>query len=238
MTSFKYFDFEKEMIYNNKHIKIIENYNKDKYDFRKYISECFDINIRKLDEIHNLGFVYDVFQEFGPDTKTWYHEKFYKYLKSEKGENMQNMYDNLIKDVILPYLKLNEALVQKFPSFRIQLPDNVAVAKCHNDHSLGHPYGEINFIYSITDMFDTNTIYIEKTTGKKDFIKMTLNSNNNISFNGNQNLHYNKINETGKTRMSMDYRILPMNYIPEHETSSHSTDTKFINGCYYKYMRM
>ena len=83
---------------------------------------------------------------------------------------MKNIYNNLIKEVILPYLGLKEALVQQFPSFRIQLPNNVAVAKAHTDSSLGHPYGEINFTYSITDMFDTNTIYIEKTTGKKDFI--------------------------------------------------------------------
>ena len=104
MNNSNNFNFEKEMTYNNKHIKLVENNNKDKYDFRKYISECFNINISKLDEVHNLGFVYDVFKEFGPDTQTWYHETFYKYLKSEKGQNMQKMYDDLIKDIILPYL--------------------------------------------------------------------------------------------------------------------------------------
>lgn len=236
------FNFEEEMVYNKKHVNIVNNYDKSKYDFRMYIKECFNVEIDKLDQLHelgiSLGYNYDVHKEFGPDTQTWYHETFYKYIKSDKGKNIKNMYDNLIKDVILPYLNLKEALVQKFPSFRIQLPNNVAVAKCHCDSELGHPYGEINFTYSITDMFDTNTIYIEKTTGSKDFIQMPLQANNNISFNANQNLHYNEINITGKTRLSMDYRILPINYIPKQETSSHSTNTKFIDGEYYKYVKI
>ena len=232
------FNFENEMIHGKKHVNIIENYDKEKYDFRTNIAKCFKINVEQLNTIHDLGHKYDVFQEFGPDTQTWYHETFYKYLKNEQGGlEMQKKYDNLIQEVILPYLGLKEALVQSFPSFRIQLPNNVAVAKCHNDHSLGHPYGEINFTYSITDMFNTNTIYIEKTTGKEDFIPIELHANNHISFNGNQNLHYNKLNDTGKTRMSMDYRILPMNYLPEQETSSHSTNTKFVDGGYYKYVK-
>ena len=49
---------------------------------------------------------------------------------------------------------------QKFPSFRVQLPGNIAVAKPHTDHSLGHPIGEINFTYTFTDMYDTNSIFI------------------------------------------------------------------------------
>ena len=228
------FNFKEEMEYGKKHVNIINNYNNNKYDFRECIAECFNININELDEIHNLGYTYNVFEEFGPDTQTWYHQTFYKYLKSESGIKMKNIYNNLIKEVILPYLGLKEALVQQFPSFRIQLPDNVAVAKVHTDSSLGHPYGEINFTYSITDMFDTNTIYIEKTTGKKDFIPMEIKANNNISFNANQNLHYNKLNKTNNTRMSMDYRILPLNYKPKEETSSHSTNTKIIDGAYYK----
>lgn len=232
------FNFEKEMIYGEKHVNIIENYDKNKYDFRNSIAECFNIDPSTLNEIHNLGYKYEVFKEFGPDTQTWYHSTFYKYLKGENGEKIQEIYDNLIKEVILPYLGLKEALVQKFPSFRIQLPNNIAVAKVHTDNSLGHPYGEVNFTYSITDMFDTNTIFIEKTTGEKDFIPMPMKANNNISFNANQNLHYNELNKTGKTRMSMDYRILPMNYIPKKETSSHSTNTKFVDGEYYKYIKI
>lgn len=230
------FDFENEMKINKRHMDIIKDYEKNKYDFRKYIKECFEIE--HLDEIHNLGYKYDIFKEFGEDTQTWYHDKFYKYIKSEKGKEIYEMYNSLIKEVIMPYLGLKEALVQKFPSFRIQLPENIAVAKKHNDNSLGHPYGEINFTYSITDMYDTNTIFIEKESGSKDYLPIILNANNNICFNGNQCLHYNELNKTKKTRMSMDYRLLPLNYLPDIESSSVSTKTKFKDGEYYSFIKL
>ena len=49
-------------------------------------------------------------------------------------------------------------------------------------------------------------------------------------------LNYNELNTTGKTRMSMDYRILPVNYYPKEESFSYSTKTKFVDGGYYKFM--
>ena len=67
---------------------------------------------------------------------------------------------------------------------------------------------------------------------------MEIKANNNISFNANQNLHYNKLNKTNNTRMSMDYRILPLNYKPKEETSSHSTNTKFVDGAYYRLIKI
>ena len=35
--------------------------------------------------------------------------------------------------VPMPYLNLNEALVQKFPTFRVMLPNNVAIVIEHHD---------------------------------------------------------------------------------------------------------
>mgnify|MGYP003644835820 FL=1 len=226
------FNFSKEMVFGKKHMDIVKNYDNSKYDFRPFIKECFEIKF--LDMIHENNPTYDVFKEFGPDVQTWYHETFYKYLKNENGDRMQKMYDKLIKEVILPYLGLKKALVQKFPSFRIQLPGNKAVAKMHNDHSLGHPVGEINFTYSLTDMRDTNTIYIEDMPRTSNFLPINLIENNNICFNGNLCMHYNEINETGKSRMSMDYRILPLEYMPKIDIFSHSTKQKFVDGGYYK----
>ena len=36
----------------------------------------------------------------------------------------------------------------------------------------------------------------------------------------------------------MDYRILPMNYVPNIESFSHSTNKKFIDGEYYKLVNL
>ena len=70
---------------------------KAKYDKNAKTKHLLPVDLpkNKLNEIHNLGYKYEVFKEFGPDTQTWYHSTFYKYLKSEKGEKMQKIYDNL-----------------------------------------------------------------------------------------------------------------------------------------------
>lgn len=228
------FNFSKELVYGKKHLKILEDYDKEKYDFRRFARDCF--SIENLNEVHTNNPTYNVFEEFGPDVNTWYHNTFYDYYRGVNGPKMQDMYDNMIKEVVLPYLGLNEAYVQKFPSFRVQLPDNIAVAKMHTDNSLGHPCGEINLMYAFTDMYDTNTVLIETMPRSKDFVKMELNANDTISFNGNLCMHYNELNTTGKTRMSMDYRILPVNYYPKEDCYSHSTKKKFVDGGYYKFM--
>ena len=40
---------------------------------------------------------------------------------------MEKEYHRFVKDIILPYLGLTEVLVQKFPTFRVQLPNNLAI---------------------------------------------------------------------------------------------------------------
>jgi len=44
------FNFENEMIHGKKHVNIIENYDKEKYDFRTNIAKCFTpLNILNAD---------------------------------------------------------------------------------------------------------------------------------------------------------------------------------------------
>tara|TARA_B100001063_G_C16775120_1_gene564662 strand:+ start:4988 stop:5701 length:714 start_codon:yes stop_codon:yes gene_type:complete len=231
------FIFHEEMVYGKKHVNKL-SYDNSKYDFRDIVKNCF--KVKDLSVVHKNNPEYDVFKEFGPDVQTWYHDTFYNYLKTtDEGSNMQKMYDNLVVEVILPYLGIKEALVQKFPSFRVQLPGNIAVAKMHTDNSLGHPIGEINFTYAFTDMFDTNTIWIEKMPRLKDFVPINQEANSITSFNANLCMHYNKLNETGKTRMSMDFRVLPLNYYDKDKVlSSHSTKQKFVDGGYYELFKI
>ena len=225
------FNFAEEMVLGKKHVNIVK-YDNNSYDFRPFARECFDIE--DLCKVHFNNPKYDKFVEFKTDVQTWYHKTFYTYLDSEKGKAMQALYDKLIVDVILPYLGINEALVQKFPSFRVQLPDNVAVAKIHTDNSLGHPFGEINFTYTFTEMKDTTSILIEKMPTFNEFTKIEADENSIVSFNANLCRHYNEVNKTGKTRMSMDFRILPLNYKPQDDGFSHTSNKKFVDGGYYK----
>lgn len=212
------------------HLRCV-HYNNDLYDFRSNLRDCFQVE--NLDQLHNIG--EDVqFDTFGSDTDTWYHKQFYSYVSSYNGAHMKQKYFQLVREVILPYLGINQALVQTFPSFRIQLPEKRAVAHPHTDYELNHPYGEINFTYAFTDMYETNTIVIETSPGNNQYKRIILDENNIMSFNGNQCRHYNDINKTGKTRVSMDFRVLPLNYFnPDNVKNSYSSSRKFSDGGYY-----
>ena len=159
------------------------------------------------------------------------------YLKSELPHCKALPYLPSTNLEIKPYLDIDEALVQKFPSFRVQLPYNVAVAKIHTDNSLGHPFGEINFTYTFTEMKDTTSILIEKMPTFNEFTKIEADENSIVSFNANLCRHYNEVNKTGKTRMSMDFRILPLNYKPQDDGFSHTSNKKFVDGGYYKLLK-
>ena len=230
------FDFATEMVYGKKHMCKL-NYDKNKYKFVDLVTQLFGI---ELNELHNIKKnEYEVFSEVGKDSNTEFHKKFYKRL--DEGWEIQDEYEKFVKEVVLPFLNLNDAMVQKFPTFRVMLPNNVAIVVKHHDtddlHK--HPNGEINFIMGLTDMYDSNTVHVEKMPRLDEYVDVTLNKGETICFNGNKCDHYNEINKTGNTRVSFDFRILPMNYYNDnYNKTSASTNTKYIEGGYYKRIKM
>ena len=139
--------------------------------------------------------------------------------------------------MVLPYLGLSEALVQRFPTFRVKLPDNVASSTKHYDSDPlhKHPTGEVNFIYALTDMYDSNSLNVEKMPRLEQYETLDLKAGECISFNGNKCTHFNEINQTGKTRLSLDFRILPLNYFDaSYEVCSATKQSKFDETGYYK----
>ena len=81
--------------------------------------------------------------------------------------------------------------------------------------------------------FDTNTINVEKMPRLGEYVKINLNAGETICFNGNKCNHNNEINKTGFTRVSFDFRVLPLNYYQSnYEKTSASTNTKYIEGGY------
>jgi len=52
---------------------------------------------------------------------------------------------------------------------------------------------------------------------------------------GNRCAHFNKHNDTGQTRVSFDFRVLPAKfYNPEYSKTTATTKKKFLIGEYYK----
>tara|TARA_B100000401_G_C52755828_1_gene695642 strand:- start:450 stop:1130 length:681 start_codon:yes stop_codon:yes gene_type:complete len=213
-------------------------FDKKKFPFSELTEKIFNHNLNNLHELTDKE--YPLFTTLGKDTNTNLHTQFYNYIDNENDE-IKVLYDKFIEEIIFPYLNLKEGLYQVFPTFRVMLPNNLAVVKKHYDSDIEHkhPKGEINFIISLTDMYDTNSIWYETIPRLSDFKPMNLKAGDVYCFCGNLCEHYNKINETGKTRVSMDFRVLPLHCISEtNEKVSVTTGKKFSDGGYYKKLKI
>lgn len=73
----------------------------------------------------------------------------------------------------------------------------------HNDCDYNHQQSEINFWLPLTDVFGSNTMWVESEENKNDFHPVTLKYGEYISFYGNKCRHYTIPNVTDKTRMSL-----------------------------------
>tara|TARA_B110000008_G_C16974024_1_gene565101 strand:+ start:3790 stop:4491 length:702 start_codon:yes stop_codon:yes gene_type:complete len=216
----------------NKKVK----YDKNKYPFVNITKKIFDCS---LSEIHTLTDKnYPLFTVLGKDTHTNLHKIFYTHI-DEVDSILKELYKKFIKEIIFPFLNLKEGLYQVFPTFRVMLPNNVAVVKKHYDSDIEHrhPKGEINFVIALTEMYDTNSIWSESYPRLGDFKPFNLTSGDVYCFCGNLCEHFNKINRTGKTRISMDFRILPNYCVTEiNHVKSVTTGKKFSAGGYYDYL--
>ena len=216
-------------------------YDTNQYKFNELVKKIYDCELENLHSIKERD--YNLFTEIGNDSNTEFHNKFYENYRNG-WDDLVNTYKRFVYTEIYPLVKKitgeTEFAYQTFPSFRVQLPNNVAVVKYHydSDDEHCHPEGEINFVLALTKMFDTNTIWAESLPFANDFTPLKMDVGEYVCWNFNKCHHGNKINETGCTRVSFDFRILPLSkYTSDNITkASASTNTKFKIGNYYSYL--
>ena len=228
--------------------KVIGDIYKEKYDFND-----------ELDNIHKLldnDLITDIQKDyyknipiFGKtDRKSFLVQDFYKYYDS--NDIIKSKYIDFIKKYIKPIFNNDEILYQTTPNIRFHLPNCTNIGKrdtdpnseiigLHCDSEFNHPETEINIILPITDMYDTNSIYfnnIENTLNYKDYNNLNINKNQIYLGYFNKINHYNRINETNKTRVSFDFRIILKSMYLDTDKTSVTNKTKFKIGDYYSYI--
>ena len=211
----------------------ILKYSEEDYPFRGLIWQLF--GFWNLDMLHTKWETdYGLFDKPSKDSDTIYHKIFYDTMRSG-WTDFTNVYKYFINNFVQE--KIGEPIIyQKWPTFRVHLPDNLAVGAWHTDSDFNHPEGEINFMLPITKMFESNTVIIESEPGLKDFRQIELEPGEVFMFNGNKCTHGNLPNKTGCTRVSLDFRVLKeRDYKPEISKSSITTNTKFTVGNYYEH---
>lgn len=210
----------------------IINYDNKKFDFQFLIKElfqCFD-----LYDLHkSTTEQYTELFKVGDDSKTIWHKKFYDKYRDAWRE-FDDLYEQLIKEIIAPTYD-EDFLYQRKITLRIHLPNNLAVGDFHTDKEFHHPSGEMNYILPLTFAYGTASVWVESKKGEKDYNPFKMRPDEIIKFDGNQLSHGNKINKSCLTRVSFDFRVLPLSLHKEHESKeSITTKTKFKIGEYYK----
>ena len=210
-------------------------YNVKEYQFKEIIETT--LNIKDLSNIHveRPDLLPKEKLNFETETKTSFHDLFYSKLNSGWPE-LENAYIKFVQDEITKQIP-EKFVYQRFPSVRFHLPNDQAIHYWHYDSDKDHmhPEWEINFQIALTPMYDTQATWIESIPGLKDFRPMEMSYGEYYIFDGNRCVHGNKENKTNKTRVSFDFRIVPLDrYTKQGAKISATKKRKFVVGEYYK----
>ena len=155
---------------------------------------------------------------------------------------------NFIKTHIKPLFPgESNIVIQKTPNLRISFQNFTAIGSSnndpegiiglHKDSDFGHNNEEINFVIPITNMYDTNSIYYEPFNDScipyEKYNSININQNEFIMIKFNNLNHYNKINNTGVTRLSLDFRVIPYSKYEKNIDFFKNTKFDINNELYY-----
>jgi hypothetical protein len=210
--------------------KQIKNYIKQKplkslpntFRYEKVIN--FNTQNYKLQEsIKNLLQTNDL-ENYIPENENIFNYKYSKHIREKVAEDKElcNQYEKLIKEVIAIHLleeykgQEDTILYQYPPSLRIYPSFNRELGRTHSDDEYGHQEGEINFWLPLTKAYGNNTLWAESSQGLDDFHPFELEYGQIQRFHGTYCRHKTLANDTGKTRISLDFRVVTLNSF-DHE---------------------
>jgi len=204
-------------------------YNTDIFPFKSKLEQLFQVQ-----DLSGINENIEVFSR-EKDQSTKYHKMYYEWARTDE---FIKLYEKFILEVIRP-LYGEQIVYQSIPSFRVAYPNNIAVGEYHKDKfyrdiNWAIEVDEDNFFLPFTDAFDTNTIWVESEEDKADFAPMNCNYGETIQWDGSNLMHGNQINKTGKTRVSVDFRVMKYSNYKPSKHGSINTKTLFTLGGYYK----
>lgn len=211
-------------------IPSVLRYNLEDYNFVPLIN-----TILNVDHLMTLGCGLDFTMDDAPaaDQKSPWHEAFYRACTA--NDPFMDLYTAFVINVVIPGWSKEECYYQRVPTLRISLPNGKAVGgTIHRDRDYGHPQGEMNFIVPLTHMFGTNAMFTESKPDLGDFNFVDVPVGSYLGFDGCNCRHGNVRNNTGFTRVSFDFRILPKSLFDEEKvqrTMAHGLS--FRPGDYY-----
>ena len=157
-------------------------------------------------------------------TSPW-HPRFYAGFDA-----WRDTFEAFVRAVVAPTMHEPFAY-QAVPTFRVQLPGNTAVGEWHTDATYGHPDGELSHWLPLTAAHDSASVWITGDDGRRQ--APDTGPGQVIVFDAVNRVHGNLVNETGRTRVSFDFRTLPVRLLPERPKRTEHTKLPFALGGYY-----
>jgi len=192
----------------------IFNYKLEEFNFTKIIQDFLEVeDLSKIAMGTNHETISDGNSLYKNMEQTEHYKKLYEALDSEKGAIFYKTYRKFIQQIIRPQYD-EPILFQEKPTHRILFKNGGGISRFHRDSDYGHNKAEINYFLPQTPAFDTNTLWIESEVGKKDFEPIILKPGQVVRFKGVNLMHGAKINQTQKTRVSFDFRVIPLSQKP------------------------
>ena len=211
---------------NNSPIQIFD-YDLEKYNFPKIIADFLNTDAAALDglkidaEKHDLESIDSIYKNM---ERTEAYKNLYGGLNSDEGKRFYDTYSRFVEEVIRPSYR--EAIYyQSRPTHRILYSNSEGVSRFHRDRDYGHSTYEINHFVPQTKAFGTNTVWIESEEGKEDFKPMELRPGQFARFDGPNLMHGAKLNTSGKTRISFDFRIVKSSDLTTDDGSTATDET-------------
>ena len=178
-----------------------------------------------LEDLHEIFEEHQELLQKGTDQSTIFHKAIYSsfddpnYCFTEFCVN----YRKLSLEVLV-ILKdqtgyKGEWAIQRFPTIRIQFPNNLSVFEFHRDSNYSHPIGEINCFYAINNCYKSSALQVERNLGFEDYVPLNLNPGQYALLNTSIYKHGDILNKTKKTRISMDFRFIPISKLTEGRSS-------------------
>lgn len=201
----------------------IGRYDVSKYPFSEEVSRILGAELTRLHEANTYERL-----AVGTDQKTEWHRRFYAAYEAD----IKPLFYRFVREQVRP-LYGEPVVFQRVPTFRVHLPGNVGVGEFHEDGKYNHPDGELNFLLPLTDALETATVWIESEVGRRDYRPANMRLGELFAFDGRNLRHGNLPNETGQTRVSFDFRVVPQSRYQPAEAATINTGMRFALGEYY-----
>ena len=200
------------------------NYDADQYDFRGIIAGY--LGREDLDQL-TTGYEDDADRAGNSLYKNMEQSplfrRLYAALDGPEGRAFYDLYQRFIEEVIRPQYD-GPIYYQTRPSHRLLFADTPGGARYHRDADYGHDPGEVNYLLPQTRAYGNNAMWIESAVGKEDYRPLELEVGQYGRFKGVHLRHGAQLNDTGRSRVSFDFRVIPATVAPARYTQGEVSD--------------